>query len=57
LSANNDILIVTRVDVVVDDTSKVRVDVTFESKESADQALKVFDGRMFGDRKISARIS
>ncbi|KAL3769532.1 hypothetical protein ACHAWO_011045 [Cyclotella atomus] len=48
--------VVTRVDVIVDDTA-VRVDVTFESRASAERALKVFDGRMFGDRKIRARFS
>lgn len=34
----------------------VRVDVTFEKKESALEAVKVFDGRMFGERKIAARM-
>jgi hypothetical protein len=34
----------------------VRVDVTFDRRESAVEAIKVFDGRMFGERQIIARI-
>ncbi|KAL3780175.1 hypothetical protein HJC23_013983 [Cyclotella cryptica] len=34
----------------------VRVDVTFENKESAMEAIKMFDRRMFGDRQIIAKM-
>lgn len=44
---------------VMDATSSeeyVRVDVTFENAASASEAVKIFNGRMFGDRKITARM-
>eukprot|EP01082_Thalassiosira_pseudonana_P005434 g5042.t1 g5042 contig18:506165-506503(+) len=44
---------------VMDATSSeeyVRVDVTFENAASASKAVKIFNGRMFGDRKITARM-
>jgi len=34
----------------------VRVDVTFEKRESAMEAINLFDGRMFGVRRIIAKI-
>ncbi|KAL7502133.1 hypothetical protein ACHAWX_000466 [Stephanocyclus meneghinianus] len=34
----------------------VRVDVTFEKRDSAMVAIKLFDGRMFGDRRIIAKM-
>ena len=34
----------------------VKVDVVFEKKENAIDALKMFDGRMFGERKIIAKM-
>jgi TRAP-type mannitol/chloroaromatic compound transport system permease small subunit len=34
----------------------VRVDVTFENKDSAVETIKMFDWRMFGDKQIIAKM-